>query len=118
MNILLTNDDGIYFEGLWALFQRFSEHHNVTVIAPDRERSAVGHGITLNEPLRAAHVVVNGGYSGYAVSGTPADCVTPVCKSMTWCETTETRHERHQTQAMRCACPYICKYVVCVYTYT
>jgi len=75
MNILLTNDDGIYFEGLWALYQRFSEYHKITVIAPDRERSAVGHGITLNEPLRAAHVVVNGGYSGYAVSGTPADCV-------------------------------------------
>lgn len=75
MNILLTNDDGIHFEGLWALYQRFSENHNVTVIAPDRERSAVGHGITLNEPIRAAQVVVNGGYSGYAVSGTPADCV-------------------------------------------
>ncbi len=75
MNILLTNDDGIYFEGLWALYQRFSEHHKITVIAPDRERSAVGHGITLNDPIRAVHVVVNGGYSGYAVSGTPADCV-------------------------------------------
>ena len=75
MNILLTNDDGIHFEGLWALYQRFSEHHKITVIAPDRERSAVGHGITLNEPIRAAQVVVNGGYSGYAVCGTPADCV-------------------------------------------
>ena len=75
MNILLTNDDGIYFDGLWALYRRLQEHHAVTVIAPDRERSAIGHAITLNEPLRATMVTVNGGHEGYAVSGTPADCV-------------------------------------------
>ncbi|MFO7685320.1 MAG: 5'/3'-nucleotidase SurE [Desulfobacterales bacterium] len=75
MNILLTNDDGIYFDGLWALYRQFRDHHTVTVIAPDRERSAIGHAITLNEPLRATLVTVNGGYTGYAVSGTPADCV-------------------------------------------
>lgn len=74
MNILLTNDDGIHAGGLWALFGRLRERHTVTVIAPDRERSAIGHAITLNEPLRASLVTVNG-YSGYAVSGTPADCV-------------------------------------------
>ncbi len=75
MNILLTNDDGIHAGGLWALFCRLRERHTVTVIAPDRERSAIGHAITLHEPLRASLVTVNGGYSGYAVSGTPADCV-------------------------------------------
>ena len=75
MHILLTNDDGIYAEGMMALYNRFSEKHTVTVVAPDRERSAVGHGITLHEPIRAAKFSQNGGYSGIAVSGTPADCI-------------------------------------------
>ena len=75
MNILLTNDDGVYAEGIWALYKMFAERYSVTVVAPDRERSAVGHAITLDEPLRAEQVEVNGGYQGYAVSGTPADCI-------------------------------------------
>jgi 5'-nucleotidase len=75
MNILLTNDDGIHFDGLWALYRQLQRGHTVTVVAPDRERSAIGHAITLNEPIRAAWVVANGGCGGYAVSGTPADCV-------------------------------------------
>ena len=75
MKILLTNDDGIHYEGLWALYRCLREHHAVEVIAPDRERSAIGHAITLNEPIRLERLTVNGGYQGYAVSGTPADCV-------------------------------------------
>ena len=75
MKVLLTNDDGIHAKGLWALYKRFAGDHEVTVIAPDRERSAVGHGITLNEPLRTTHVEVNGGYKGYAISGSQTDCI-------------------------------------------
>lgn len=75
MNILLTNDDGIYAEGLWALYQRLCERHSVTVVAPDRERTAVGHGITLHVPLRTHRVNINGNREGVAVNGTPADCV-------------------------------------------
>jgi 5'-nucleotidase len=75
MKILLTNDDGIYAEGLWALHRRLAPGHTVIVVAPDRERSAVGHGITLNEPIRVHKVTVNGGDTGFAVTGTPADCV-------------------------------------------
>lgn len=75
MKILLTNDDGIYAEGLWALFDQFSKKHTVTVVAPDRERSAVGHGITLHIPIRASKVYFNGKGPAYAVSGTPADCI-------------------------------------------
>jgi 5'-nucleotidase len=75
LNILLTNDDGIYAEGLWTLYKMLHPHHHVSVIAPDRERSAVGHGITLHRPLRATRVTVNDGFQGWAVSGTPADCV-------------------------------------------
>ena len=75
MHILLTNDDGIYAPGLWALYNQFEQNHTVSVIAPDREQSAVGHGITLNRPLRVTTVSMNGVRPGYAVSGTPADCV-------------------------------------------
>jgi 5'-nucleotidase len=74
-NILLTNDDGIYADGLWALYKRFAPHHMVTVVAPDRERSAIGHGITLHRPLRATRISINSDLHGYAVNGTPADCV-------------------------------------------
>jgi 5'-nucleotidase len=75
MKILLTNDDGIYADGLWALYERFSLENDVTVIAPDRERSAVGHGITLHVPLRASQIQINGKGPFFAVSGTPADCI-------------------------------------------
>ena len=75
MNILLTNDDGIFAPGLWALNRQFSATHNVMVVAPDRERSAIGHAITLHEPLRQTYMTVNGFGEGYAVNGTPADCV-------------------------------------------
>lgn len=75
MKILLTNDDGIYFEGLWALHKRFKQKHHVTVVAPDRERSAVGHGITLHHPLRVVKMAINGAGPCWAVSGTPVDCV-------------------------------------------
>ena len=75
MNVFLTNDDGIYAPGLEALYRHMAVRHSVTVIAPDREQSAVGHGITLDEPLRTKQVFVNHAFQGYAVSGTPADCI-------------------------------------------
>ena len=74
MNILLTNDDGIHADGLWALEKALSGEHRTTVVAPDMQRSAVGHSITLIHPLRVDRIKTNGGW-GYAVSGTPADCV-------------------------------------------
>ena len=75
MEILLTNDDGIYADGLRALINRFAQRHHVTVIAPDRQRSSVGHGITLHDPLRVEEIATNGNYHGYSVDGTPADCI-------------------------------------------
>lgn len=75
MNILLTNDDGIRSEPLWLLRAHLACHHRVTVVAPDRERSAVSHGITLQRPLRAEKVTLGDGACGFAVDGTPADCV-------------------------------------------
>lgn len=75
MNILLTNDDGIYAPGLASLYTHLAAKNNVMVIAPEREQSAVGHGITLNEPLRTRKVSIPNAFEGYAVSGTPADCI-------------------------------------------
>ncbi len=75
MNILLTNDDGIHAPGIQALYRRFAVQHAVTLVAPDRQRSAVGHSITLHKPIRCDRVPLDGGGRGYAVSGTPADCV-------------------------------------------
>ncbi len=75
MKILITNDDGYRAPGIQALYRALAPYHEVVLAAPDRERSAIGHGITLNQPLRYDRVDFNGGGSGYAVTGTPADCV-------------------------------------------
>lgn len=76
MHILLTNDDGIYAPGLWALYQALrQEAHRLWVIAPESEQSAVGHAISLSNPLRVKKIKRNGEFYGWAVSGTPADCV-------------------------------------------
>ncbi len=71
MNILVTNDDGIGAAGIKALAAALQELGNVTVVAPDRERSAVGHSLTLHSPLRVFEL--REGW--YAVDGTPTDCV-------------------------------------------
>lgn len=75
MKILLTNDDGIHAQGLWTLYDVLARRHHVTVVAPDRERSAVSHGITLHQPIRTTRITANNGCMGYAVDGTPVDCV-------------------------------------------
>jgi len=74
MLILLTNDDGILAPGIHALRQAFEPLAEVILVAPDRERSATGHGITMHKPLRVEQYTF-GRSQGYAVSGTPADCV-------------------------------------------
>lgn len=74
MDLLLTNDDSIYAPGLAALWSVLKEMADITVVAPDRERSAAGHGITMDRPLRAEHLGLYDGCA-WAVDGTPADCV-------------------------------------------
>ncbi len=73
MKILLTNDDGYDAPGILALLESLSTSHEVILIAPDRENSAVGHGITLHEPLRI--IPVKNQLNCYAVTGTPVDCI-------------------------------------------
>ena len=75
MRILLTNDDGIYAKGIEVLHKHLCQDHEVLVVAPETEQSAVGHAITLTDPLRVKPVNRNGLFFGYAVKGTPADCV-------------------------------------------
>ena len=75
MKILLTNDDGIYAKGIEVLHKHLSKDNEVIVVAPETEQSAVGHAITLTDPLLVKSVKRNGIFFGYAVKGTPADCV-------------------------------------------
>ncbi|MBU1045195.1 MAG: 5'/3'-nucleotidase SurE [Candidatus Omnitrophica bacterium] len=75
MRILLTNDDGINSDGLYALYLSLSKKFEVTVCAPEAEQSAIGHAITLSKPLRVKEIIKNKKFFGYAVNGTPADCV-------------------------------------------
>lgn len=56
-NILISNDDGIFALGVRTLANTMAlAGHQVTVVCPDRERSATGHGLTLHQPLRAKEV--------------------------------------------------------------
>ncbi len=75
MKILLTNDDGIYARGLAALHEELSQEADCLIVAPEIEQSAVGHAITLFRPLTVRSAAKSGKFLGYAVCGTPADCV-------------------------------------------
>ncbi|MBN2281242.1 MAG: 5'/3'-nucleotidase SurE [Candidatus Marinimicrobia bacterium] len=73
--ILVTNDDGIQAPGIHALIMELLKFAEISVVAPLVEKSAVGHAITLSDPLRVEKFNKNGLWEGLAVSGTPADCV-------------------------------------------
>jgi 5'-nucleotidase len=75
MRILVSNDDGINAKGIRVLAAELRKLGDVTVVAPDTERSAVGHAITLSDPLRVKEVRDDGDLFGYSVNGTPSDCV-------------------------------------------
>jgi 5'-nucleotidase len=74
-HVLISNDDGIDAPGIFALVLEMKKIARVTVVAPDRQQSAVGHAITMNYPLRAIPFRKSGEFFGYAVDGTPADAV-------------------------------------------
>lgn len=75
MKILVSNDDGIDAEGIGCLAKKLEEIGDVIVVAPRTEQSAVGHKITMKNPLRVTEYKKDGKFFGYAVDGTPADCV-------------------------------------------
>ncbi|MDV5171516.1 5'/3'-nucleotidase SurE [Photobacterium rosenbergii] len=71
MRILISNDDGIFAEGIKTLAKVLSEVGEVTVVAPDRNRSGASNSLTLDNPLRIRHE----GEQQISVEGTPTDCV-------------------------------------------
>lgn len=77
MKVMLSNDDGIFAPGITFLQKAFEPiSETVYVTAPDRERSATGHSITVHRPLRVRPAEVSAdNVQGWIVDGTPADCV-------------------------------------------
>lgn len=75
MRILLTNDDGIHARGLHTLVRELGNMAEVYVVAPDRERSATGHSITVFEPIKSVKTQIPGAKGAWIVGGTPVDCV-------------------------------------------
>jgi 5'-nucleotidase len=75
MRILLTNDDGVTSEGLFALYVALSPEHEVEVVAPDRNWSISGHSRIFDRPLRVNEVELRDGSKAYSCDGTPSDCV-------------------------------------------
>ena len=76
MRILVTNDDGVQSDGLFALRNALAQIGDVTVVAPERQQSATGHAITLHKPLRLSPVTLRDGSPAFASNGTPSDCAT------------------------------------------
>lgn len=75
MRILVSNDDGVHSEGLDVLVDELKELGHVTVVAPDRERSAVGHSLTFFQPLRVRKIREDAASVVYESDGTPSDCI-------------------------------------------
>lgn len=80
--ILVTNDDGIYSPGIYALWESLSEIGDVTVVAPSDEKSAASHSITINNLLRVEHIKRDQLFEGYSINGTPADCTKIAIKQI------------------------------------
>jgi len=75
MQILLTNDDGIFAPGLAAIYKELVKIGNVTVVAPADSKSGASHSITYTQPLVCKRIEIEGEFSGFSVQGSPADCV-------------------------------------------
>lgn len=74
MRILVTNDDGVRADGIRYLANVASQFGDVKIVAPDRERSACGHAMTMREPLRIKSLEIDG-HEAFEVNGVPVDCV-------------------------------------------
>ena len=75
MQILLTNDDGIFAPGLAAIYRQLVKIGDVTVVAPADSRSGTSHSVTFHQPLVCNKVDISGQFTGFSVQGSPADCV-------------------------------------------
>ena len=76
MRIMISNDDGVFAPGIAALVKAFGEAgHEVIVCAPDSQRSAASHSLSIGRPVTVKKTQLNGAAQAYAIGGTPADCV-------------------------------------------
>lgn len=76
MKILISNDDGVQANGINVLAETLASEHEIYIVAPDRERSAAAHSLTLQSPLRVEEIELDNNVKKcYATSGTPSDCV-------------------------------------------
>jgi 5'-nucleotidase len=75
MQILLTNDDGIFAPGLAAIYKELVSLGDVLVVAPASSKSGASHSVTFHEPLVCNKVEIEGAFTGFSVEGSPADCV-------------------------------------------
>ena len=75
MRILVTNDDGVFSEGIKVLAETLAEKHEVTVVAPDGNRSAFSHSLTISRSLTFRQADISDKFRSYDIDGTPADCV-------------------------------------------
>ena len=75
MRILITNDDGVTSDGILTLAKRLSKDHEVVVVAPESEKSAVGHAITIHFPIWVKELNICSYAKVFSTTGTPADCV-------------------------------------------
>jgi 5'-nucleotidase len=73
--ILISNDDGINSDGIRSLWREMRKFAEVHVVAPHTQQSAVGHSVTIAQPIRAIKTIIDKNFYGYAVTGTPADSV-------------------------------------------
>lgn len=74
MNILMSNDDGIYSQGLRVLAKKLSKNNNILIVAPDGNRSAYSHSLTISDALKLTEENIEN-CKAYSLSGTPADCI-------------------------------------------
>lgn len=75
MNILITNDEGIKAKGIEIISKRLQKSHNILIVAPDSQKSASSHSITLRSPLMVKKEKIEGIEAPcFSVSGTPVDC--------------------------------------------
>lgn len=81
MRFLLTNDDGVFSKGIYEMALALSDVGEVVVFAPNMQKSACSHSITMTVPLRVKQVSLNEKFKSYSVSGTPADCVKVALES-------------------------------------
>lgn len=75
MRILVTNDDGVFSEGIKVLAETLAEKHEVTVVAPDGNRSAFSHSLTISRSLTFKQADISDKFRSFDIDGTPADCV-------------------------------------------